>query len=317
VSEIEREPSAMPAVELSVVAPCFRESEGVSAFVEAIAPVLSACAASWEVILVDDGSDDDTWNVIERVVAEHSGEVRGLRLSRNFGKEAALIAGLEASRGAAVITIDADLQHPVGVIPEMVELWRGGAQVVDGVKRTRTGQSAIHRAVSTVFNVVFTRLTAVDLNRATDFKLLDRVAVDAFGTLREHNNFYRGTSQWIGFERRSVEFDVDGRHAGSSRFTITGLARLALRALTSFTAAPLHLVTLSGLAFGVFALVLAVQTLVRFFTGEAVEGFTTIILILLILGSLILTGLGVIGEYIARIHDEVKARPRYIVSKRV
>lgn len=307
----------MSDIEVSVVAPCFRESEGVATFVDAIVPVLESCSTSWEVVLVDDGSDDDTWNVIERVAHAHPRSVRGLRLSRNFGKEAALIAGIESSTGAAVVTIDADLQHPVSVIPDMIALWRDGAQVVDGVKRTRAGQTLLHRGVSSAFNAVFTRLTAVDLNRASDFKLLDRVAVNAFSELREHNNFYRGTSQWIGFERRSIDFDVDERVAGRSQFTVTGLARLALRALTAFTAAPLHLVTLSGLAFGVFATVLGVQTLIRFFTGEAVEGFTTIILILLILGSLVLTGLGVIGEYIARIHDEVKARPRYIVSKRV
>lgn len=307
----------MSEVELSVVTPCFRESEGVDAFFATIEPVLDSCAESWEVVLVDDGSDDDTWSAIERVVGANPGHARGIRLSRNFGKEAALIAGLEAARGSAVITIDADLQHPVAVIPEMVRVWRGGAQVVDGIKRTRTGQSVLHRAVSTLFNAVFTRATAVDLNRATDFKLLDRIAVDAFRELREHNNFYRGTSQWIGFDRTAVEFDVENRFAGTSRFTITGLARLALRALTSFTAAPLHLVTLSGLAFGVFAVVFASQTLVRFFAGEAVEGFTTIILLILILGSLILTGLGIIGEYLARIHDEVKARPRYIVSRRI
>jgi polyisoprenyl-phosphate glycosyltransferase len=197
----------------------------------------------------------------------------------------------------------------------MLELWRGGAEVVDGIKRNRTGQGPIHRLISPLFNAVFSRATGVELSNATDFKLLDRRAADGLSLLQERSNFYRGTAQWIGFDRARVEFDVDERLHGASRWRLGTLARLAITGLTSFTAKPLHLVTLSGLAFGLFSLLLGAITLVDWIRGEAVEGFTTVILVLLILGTLILLGMGIIGEYLARIHDEVKARPRYLIAE--
>lgn len=302
-----------PQPELSIVVPSFQESDGLRRLHAALVEVLDGEVDRWELILVDDGSPDETWERIVELTQEDP-RVRGIRLSRNFGKEAAIAAGLERAVGRAAITMDADLQHPPAAIPEMLALWRAGSHVVDGVKRNRVGQGIVHRAISAIFNAVFSRATQVDLNNATDFKLLDRRALDGLAQLPERSNFYRGTAQWIGYERSRVEFDVDERSHGNSRWRIGALARLAITALTSFTAKPLHLVTLSGIAFGVFSVVLGAHTLFRFFQGEAVEGFTTLILLNLILGSFLLTGLGIIGEYLARIHDEVKGRPRYLVS---
>jgi glycosyltransferase involved in cell wall biosynthesis len=298
---------------LSVVAPAYNESTGVEAFVRAIDAALDGVVGEWEIVIVDDGSADDTWRRIDAVADEHP-RVRGIKLSRNFGKEGALAAGLRAAAGDVIVTIDADLQHPPSVIPSMVERWREGYDVVDGVKRSRTGQSPLHRLVSATFNRAFGWMTGVDLTDATDFKLLDRQALDALLRLDERAHFYRGTAEWIGFDRVAVPFSVDERVAGSSRWRLTSLASLALTAVTAFTAKPLHLVTLGGLGFLVFAMVLGVQTLVRFVSGTAVEGFTTVILLLLLMGGLILMGLGIIGEYLARIHEEVKRRPRYIVA---
>jgi glycosyltransferase involved in cell wall biosynthesis len=269
----------------------------------------------FELVLVDDGSTDDSWQRI----AGHGRDdrrIRGIQLSRNFGKEQALLAGLQQATGDAVVVIDADLQHPPGAIPAMLRLWRSGAHVVEAVKRNRTGQSPANRLAARLFNATFTRLTTVDLVNATDFRLLSRTAVDALLSLPEHASFFRGTSSWIGFRRATVEVDIDHRHGGGTRWTARALFRLAVNGLTSFTAAPLHLVTLAGLGFAAFSVVLGIQTLVRWMRGDSVAGFPTVILLLLILGTFVLLGLGVIGEYLARIHEEVRGRPRYLVQDR-
>ena len=306
----------MTAPTLSVVAPVYNEGAGIDRFVRRMAEVLGAAGVEYELVLVDDGSVDDSWpRVVRHALVDQ--RVRGVQLSRNFGKEAAVIAGLEHAAGDAVVVIDADLQHPPTAIPAMLECWRAGAHVVEAIKRNRTGQSLTGKLAARLFNRTFTRLTRVDLVNATDYRLLARPAVDALLRLPEHSSFFRGTSSWIGFRRATVEIDIDHREGGSSRWTPRSLARLAVNGLTSFTSAPLHLVTLVGLAFAGFSVVLGVQTLVRWMQGGSVAGFPTVILLLLITGTFILIGLGIIGEYLARIHEEVRGRPRYLVQQRV
>jgi polyisoprenyl-phosphate glycosyltransferase len=300
---------------VSVVAPVYNEGAGVERFVRRMAEVLGDAGVRYELVLVDDGSADDSWERVTRQ-ATVDARVRGVRLSRNFGKEAAVIAGLEHAAGDAVVVIDADLQHPPTAIPVMLERWRDGVHVVEAVKRNRTGQSLGNRLAARLFNLSFTRMTDVDLVNATDFRLLARPAVDALLRLPEHSSFFRGTSSWIGFRRCTVEVDIDHREGGASRWTFRSLSRLAVNGLTSFTSAPLHLVTIVGLAFACFSVVLGAQTLIRWVRGGSVAGFPTVILLLLVMGSCILLGLGVIGEYLARIHEEVRARPRYLVQER-
>ncbi|MFI5931312.1 glycosyltransferase family 2 protein [Actinoplanes sp. NPDC051494] len=298
---------------VSVVAPVYNEGAGVERFVARLGEVLAG--SRYELVLVDDGSSDDSWQRL--VVAAGADErVRGIRLSRNFGKEAALLAGLAHAGGDAVVVIDADLQHPPAAIPAMLQCWRDGADVVEAVKRNRAGQGAGGRMAARAFNTMFTRLTAVELVDATDFRLLSRRALDALLALPEHSSFFRGTSHWIGFRRTTVEIDIDDRAGGVSRWTFRALCRLAVNGLTSFTSAPLHLVTVVGVGFAGFSVVLGVQTLIRWTRGGSVAGFTTVILVLLVMGSCILLGLGVIGEYLARIHEEVRARPRFLVQER-
>ncbi|GAB1693947.1 glycosyltransferase family 2 protein [Krasilnikovia sp. M28-CT-15] len=313
VQKVSQDAPADPLI--SVVTPVYNEGEGVDRFVDRLTEVLSATGLRHELVLVDDGSTDDSW----LRVAAHAGldpRVRGVRLSRNFGKEAAMLAGLEHARGDAVIIIDADLQHPPAAIPELLRRWRAGADVVEAVKRNRPGQSAPGRLAARLFNAGFTRLTTVELVNATDFRLLGRPAVDALLRLPEHSSFFRGTSSWIGFRRDTVPVDIDHRQGGASRWTVGALCRLAVNGLTSFTSAPLHLVTVVGIGFAGFAVVLGVQTLVRWLRGGSVAGFPTVILLLLVMGTFILLGLGVIGEYLARIHEEVRGRPRYLVQER-
>jgi polyisoprenyl-phosphate glycosyltransferase len=298
---------------ISVVAPVFNEGAGVDRLVHRLREVLTG--ERFELVLVDDGSTDDSW----RRIAGHGRfdrRIRGVQLSRNFGKEQAVLAGLEHAAGEAVVVIDADLQHPPAAIPGMLELWRAGAHVVEAVKRNRTGQPVGNRLAARLFNATFTRLTTVDLVNATDFRLLSRTAVDALLSLPEHASFFRGTSSWIGFRRAVVEVDIDQREGGASRWTARSLFRLAVNGLTSFTSAPLHVVTLAGLGFAAFSVVLGTQTLIRWMRGDSVAGFPTVILLLLVMGTFVLLGLGVIGEYLARIHEEVRGRPRYLVQER-
>jgi glycosyltransferase involved in cell wall biosynthesis len=300
---------------ISVVAPIYNEGPGVERFVRRLGEVLDQAGLTYELVLVDDGSADDSWDRIVRQ-ARLDDRVRGIQLSRNFGKEPAVLAGLEHAAGDAVVVIDSDLQHPPGAIPAMVQSWRDGAHVVEAVKRNRTGQGLIGRLGGRVFNKAFTHLTQVDLVNATDFRLLSRPALDALLRMPEHSSFFRGTSSWIGFRRTTLEVDIDHREGGASRWTFGSLFRLAVNGLTSFTSAPLHLVTIVGLAFAAFSVLLGAQTLVRWMRGGSVEGFPTVILLLLVMGTFILLGLGVIGEYLARIHEEVRGRPRYLVQEK-
>jgi glycosyltransferase involved in cell wall biosynthesis len=300
---------------ISVVAPIYNEGPGVDRFVDRLGEVLGAAGLRYELVLVDDGSADDSWErICRRALADD--RVRGLQLSRNFGKEPAVLAGLEHAAGDAVVVIDSDLQHPPTAIPAMVRQWQDGAHVVEAVKRNRTGQGLIGRLGGRLFNRAFTGLTKVDLVNATDFRLLGRPALDALLRMPEHSSFFRGTSNWIGFRRGTVEVDIDHREGGASRWTFRSLFRLAVNGLTSFTSAPLHLVTIVGLGFAAFALLLGAQTVYRWMRGGSVAGFPTVILLLLVMGTFILLGLGVIGEYLARIHEEVRGRPRYLVQEK-
>ncbi|GAA2623215.1 glycosyltransferase family 2 protein [Paractinoplanes durhamensis] len=300
---------------VSVVAPIFNEGPGVDRFVRRLSDVLGDAGLRYELVLVDDGSSDDSWDrIVQHALADE--RVRGVQLSRNFGKEPAVLAGLEHAAGDAVVVIDSDLQHPPSAIPAMVQRWRDGAHVVEAVKRNRTGQGLIGRLGGKLFNRAFTGLTKVDLVNATDYRLLSRSALDALLKMPEHSSFFRGTSSWIGFRRSIIEVDIDHREGGASRWTFRSLFRLAVNGLTSFTSAPLHLVTLVGLAFAAFSVLLGAQTLVRWLRGGSVAGFPTVILLLLVMGTFILLGLGVIGEYLARIHEEVRGRPRYLVQEK-
>ena len=302
-------------VDVSVVLPLLNEEGSLPTLLEALTAQLTSQDVEYEIVVVDDGSTDRTWSIVT-ASSTTDRRVRGVSLTRNFGKDAAIFAGLREARGAAVIVMDGDGQHPVSLLPELIHRWRAGADVVEAVKQTRVDQPLRVRLGARAFNRMFSHLTDVDLTNATDLRLLSRSAVEALLLLPERAVFFRGTSTWIGFERERVEFAVEPRILGRSRFSLRSLSRFAIRSLTAFTAAPLHIVTVLGLAFGVFAVLLGFQTLGVWLAGESVEGFTTVILLILILGTAILFGLGIIGSYLARIHDEVKARPRYLIARR-
>jgi len=300
---------------ISIVIPIFNEGEQIRNNINIIHKILSEEKIFHEFILIDDGSTDDTWSQIQKISTDMDG-VYAIKLSRNFGKEAALCAGLDAVRGDACVILDADLQHPPSLIPEMVRLWKEeGYDVVEGVKSSRGKERFINKLGAVWFYKVLDKLSGIDLNSASDFKLVDAKVLSAWKQMGEREIFFRGMSEWVGFHRKKISFEVHERTAGTSKWSVVSLIRLAITAITSFSSLPLHIVTFMGIIFLIGSFILGIQTLYMKFRGMAIGGFTTVILLLLIIGSTLMISLGIIGTYIAKIFNEVKGRPRYIVAQ--
>lgn len=300
---------------LSVVLPAYNEEESVPLAAQVIGDLLTGAGIGHELIFVNDGSRDHTWRAIQEAAARRP-QVRGIRFSRNFGKEAAIFAGLAQARGDCCVVLDCDLQHPPEKIIEMYRLWQQGWQIVEGVKVSRGKESALHTFAARTFYRFLSGATRIDMSRASDFKLLDRRAVDVLVAMREKNAFFRALSSWIGFDTAQVEFEVQPRAAGSSKWSIRSLTRYAVTNLAAFSTAPLQIVTILGVLVFLCSLVLGCWSLWQKINGQALEGFTTVILLLLLIGSALMVCLGILGYYIAKIYEEIKDRPRYIVAER-
>jgi len=300
---------------ISVVVPVYQEAEALRTFLAAVRHALSLAAISYEIVLVDDGSSDNTWPIIAEE-AKASPVIRGFRLSRNFGKEAALCAGLEKARGAAVLVMDGDGQHPASLLPEMIRMWRtSGADIVQAVKRSRGRESFSNKASALLFYVLLQKFSGFDLRGASDFKLMSRKAVDAWLRMGERNVFFRGMTAWMGFTTVQIPFEVAERAQGQSTWSYLKRWKLAITGITAFSSLPLQLVTFAGGLFLIFSIILGAQTIYLKLIGEAVSGFATVILLELLIGSCLMISLGIIGEYLARIYREVKGRPRYLVTE--
>lgn len=301
------------SVLLSIVVPAYQEGDAIADSLREIRRHAAAAALPFELIVVDDGSTDRTWAALQGAKGEMP-ELVALRLSRNFGKEGAIAAGLDRATGHACIVIDADLQHPPALIPEMVTLWRrDGFDVVEGVKSNRGAESSLHRWVTRTFYRVAGWLTGHDLQDASDFKLMDRRVVDEWRRLGERITFFRGLVAWLGFRRTQVLFEVPPRRSGGSRWSLASLTALAIHAVTSFSALPLQLVTVLGLITLLVAAAVGIQALRLWYAGQAMPGVTTVVLLELMIGGFLMVSLGIIGTYVARIYEEVKGRPRYVV----
>ena len=298
---------------LSVVLPAYNEEESVPLAADVIGTLLTGAEIDHELIFVNDGSRDHTWRAIQEAAARRP-QVRGIRFSRNFGKEAAIFAGLAQAKGDCCVVLDCDLQHPPEKILEMYRLWQQGWQIVEGVKVSRGKESPLHTFAAKTFYRFLSGATQIDMSRASDFKLLDRRAVDVLVAMREKNAFFRALSSWIGFDTTQVEFEVQPRAAGVSKWSLRSLTRYAVTNLASFSTAPLQIVTLLGILVFLCSLVLGGWSLWQKINGQALEGFTTVILLLLLIGSALMVCLGILGYYIAKIYEEIKDRPRYIVA---
>ncbi len=299
---------------LSIILPAYNEKQNIERTAEALSGILEKENIPFELVFISDGSTDGTYEEVCRL-SERDERIRGAEFSRNFGKEAAVFAGLELALGDACIVMDCDLQHPPEVIPEMYRLWQKGFEVVEGIKTSRGKESIFHGMFAGVFYGIMSRMMKMDMRSSSDFKLLDRKVVNVLVSLGERNTFFRALSFWAGFRSAKVEYEVQERAFGSSKWSFRGLIRYAISNVTSFSTIPLQLVTVMGMASILFSVVLAVQTLFKYITGTAVEGFTTVILLILIIGGFIMISLGIIGHYLARIYEEVKGRPRYIIRR--
>jgi dolichol-phosphate mannosyltransferase len=299
---------------LSIVIPVYQEGSHIKSSIEVIENVLIENNIVYEFILVDDGSMDNTWSELKSL-SNGNDRISIVRLSRNFGKESALCAGLEYAAGDMILVMDGDLQHPPEIIPEMVNAWlMEGYDVVEGIKHSRGKENVIYRVCAKLFYYLIYKSSDINLGRASDFKLLDRKVVESWKELPERAIFFRGMSAWLGFERKEIEFDVADRVNGKTKWSLLRLIRLAVNAITSYTSVPLHCITLLGIIMFFGAVLIGVQTLFMKLSGKASDGFTTVILLLLIIGSAIMTSLGIIGIYLTKIYKEVKARPRYLIS---
>ena len=298
---------------LSVVLPAYNEEESVPLAADVIGNLLTRAGIDHELIFVNDGSRDHTWRAIQEAAARRP-QVRGIRFSRNFGKEAAIFAGLAQAKGDCCVVLDCDLQHPPEKILEMYRLWQQGWQVVEGVKISRGKESPLHTLAAKTFYRFLSGATRIDMSHASDFKLLDRRAVDVLVAMREKNAFFRALSSWIGFDTAQVEFEVQPRAAGESKWSLRSLTRYAVTNLAAFSTAPLQIVTILGVLVFLCSLVLGCWSLWQKINGQALEGFTTVILLLLLIGSALMVCLGILGYYIAKIYEEIKDRPRYIVA---
>ena len=298
---------------LSVVLPSYNEEEMVPVAARTVHEILAAEGIDHELLFVDDGSKDATWQRIQEAAASVP-TVRGVHFSRNFGKEAAIFAGLSKAGGDCVAVIDCDLQHPPEKLVEMYRLWEQGFEVVEGVKSDRGKESVMHRFAAKTFYAIISRATGIDMSRASDFKLLDRKAVNVILTMREKRAFFRALSSWVGFRTTEVSYEVRERTAGESKWSTWSLMKYAVSNITAFTAMPLHLVTVFGVITLLISVVLGIIALVQKIAGTALGGFTTVIILLLFLGSLIMISLGIIGYYVGNIYEEIKDRPRYIIA---
>ena len=301
---------------LSVILPSYNEEKMILTAADTISGILSAEKIDYELVFVDDGSKDLTWEKIQEANRTDPNVV-GVHFSRNFGKEAAMFAGLEKASGDCCVVMDCDLQHPPEKIVEMYRLWEQGFEVVEGIKEDRGEESGFHKFAANSFYSLMSKAIGMDMGSSSDFKLLDRKVVDTLNAMPERNVFFRALSFWVGFKKASVSYCVRERTAGESKWSTKSLIKYAISNIGSFSSAPLHLITVLGIVMLMIAIVFGVISFVQKVTGQAVAGFTTVILLLLFSSSIIMISLGIIGYYLARVYEELKGRPRYIVSKTI
>jgi dolichol-phosphate mannosyltransferase len=301
---------------LSIVIPAYNEERMIRRTTEVVAGIMENANIFYQIVYVNDGSKDNTWKQIEEAAATNK-HVVGVNFSRNFGKEAAIFAGLANADGDCVVVMDCDLQHPPQTIVEMYHLWEQGYEVVEGVKRTRGKESALHRASAGMFYKIMSAAVKIDMSRASDFKLMDRAVVEAILSMPERNVFFRALSSWVGYKTTSVEFDVQEREEGESKWSVWSLIKYAIRNIVGFSTAPMQIVTIAGVVVFLAAVILGIQSLAKYFLGQALAGFTTVNLLILFIGSIIMISLGIIGIYLSKIYEEVKGRPLYFISKKV
>ncbi|MCM1272088.1 MAG: glycosyltransferase family 2 protein [Clostridium sp.] len=301
---------------ISVIIPAYNEAAMIPKTAKVISGILEQNSIEYELIFVNDGSRDLTWMEIVNA-HEQNKNVIGISFSRNFGKEAAMFAGLEKAQGDCAVIIDCDLQHPPEKIVEMYRLWEQGYEVVEAVKDDRGRESHVHGFFANTFYKIIGKATGLDMKNASDFKLMDRKVINVLNTMPERSVFFRALSTWVGFKSTKVAFSVREREEGTSKWSTKALVQYAISNITSFSAAPMQIITVLGCICLLFDLVFAIYTLVAWLTGGKILAYTALILIHTLLSGIIMIGIGVLGYYTSKIYDEVKQRPRYIISSQL
>lgn len=302
---------------LSVIIPSYNEEQMISMTAKTISDVLVSENIDHEILFVNDGSSDKTWDIICEE-AKKDPHVRGVSFSRNFGKEAAVFAGLSEAAGDACVVIDCDLQHPPEKIPEMYRLWEQGYEVVEGVKNSRGQESGVHKKAAETFYKLISRATKIDMSRASDFKLMDRRVVDTIISMPEKKAFFRAVSSWIGYKKTRVEFDVAERVAGESKWSRGALIRYAISNITAFSSFPVRFASYVGIAMIAAFIVIGIFAICIGAGGNPTGGmFLGLLAFMFLIGGIVLLAIGIVGYYVARTYEETKGRPRYIISKKV
>ncbi|HQP08612.1 MAG TPA: glycosyltransferase family 2 protein [Anaerolineaceae bacterium] len=300
----------------SIIAPVFNEKDCIGTLVQRVGEVMDTTGEPWELVIVDDGSQDGSTDIIRKMAKEDE-RVRAVIFARNFGHQIAVTAGMDYSHGDAVIIIDADLQDPPEVMLEMIQRWKEGYQVVYGVRSEREGETWFKKTTASLFYRMITRITDVKIPLDTgDFRLMDRSVVKVMNSMREKHRFLRGMSSWVGYRQIGVSYHRAARFAGETKYPLKKMLKLALNAVTSFSYFPLQLATYMGfISAGISIVAIPIVIIMRLTGSQAFFGQATTLLAVLFLGGVQLISLGILGEYIGRIYDEVKGRPLYIVSE--
>ena len=300
---------------LSVIIPAYNEEKCIKRAYNEIQALLTENNIKSEFIFVDDGSDDNTFKMITELSMEKE-NVSGFHFSRNFGKESAISAGLAGVNGDCAVVIDCDLQHPPEKIVEMYRLWEQGYEIVEGIKKERGQEKKMYSIGAKVFYTVISRMAGFDMANSSDFKLLDRKVVDVLNKMPERG-FFRAISYWVGYNKTTVYYDVNKRIDGESKWSTRGLVKYAFLNISSYSTAPMQIVTALGSVMLAISVILGLWTLIDKLSGRSVEGIPTVIIITIFIGSIIMISLGIMGYYIARIYEEIKGRPKYIISSAV
>lgn len=298
---------------ISIIIPSYNEEGNVENTARVVSDILSKNDIDFELVFVNDGSKDKTWEKLSQL-AQNDSRIVAVNFSRNFGKESAIFAGLEVAAGDACVLMDCDLQHPPETIVEMYKIWKNNdVDVVEGRKADRGKENPIYKGMSLFFYKLINKASGLDMEAASDFKLLDRKVVDALNRMPERLTFFRAMSTWVGFKTERVYFEVAERTEGESKWSVKSLIKYAVNNITSFTSAPLQIVTVCGIITFIVSIILGINTLYNKFAGISEAGFSTVIILQLLTSSVIMFSLGVIGFYLSKIYEEIKSRPRYII----
>lgn len=305
-------------IKISFVVPVYNEEANLLPLFERLKQVIDQQKLAYEIILVDDGSSDNSLLEMQKL-HDQDHNVKVVSFSRNFGHMIALSAGLDYAGGDAVVTMDADLQHPPEIIPQLLAQWQGGAEIVNTVRQEAQDAGFVKKITARFFYWLINKIAKIDLKANTaDYRLLDKKVVATLRTLKERARFIRGLISWVGFKQAFVEYQAEERFAGQTKYSFSKMFGFALDGITSFSAVPLRLATYLGLLMAFFSFIYIIYAFyIRFFTSQAIAGWTSVLVAVLLIGSIQLVFLGIIGEYLSRVFDETKKRPLYIVTKKI